>query len=156
MTALPPSYVREQYEHIRETTPGIRARANVLVSAVEELVLSIVPDAVIERRVDLVPGHEVRPELLVNNKLAIWVTANRLVDTWGGLDRDALALKQAKGTRRYVPLALIYDASAEDDNRAAAAAVRAGRRFVSGMPLYSARDEGQMGEFIAQVKKTLR
>lgn len=156
MNAPNPALVRERYEAVRESIPGITARAKALVSAVEELIVGMSPEAVIERRVDLLPPHGVRPDLLVNGKLAVWVSANRLNDTWKGLDRDALVLKQAKLARRYVPVALVYDVSADGDNRAASAAVRISQRFCSGMTVYSARDLHQMAEFIKRVKKTLR
>lgn len=73
MSTPSPTLVRERYETARETTPGIRARSNALVSGVEELILEVSPDAIIERRVDLVPPLDVRPELLVNGCLAVWL-----------------------------------------------------------------------------------
>lgn len=155
MNAPNPALVRERYEAVRESIPGIVARANALVSAVEELILEVSPEAVIERRVDLLPPHEVRPDLLVNGKLAVWVSSNRLIDTWKGMDRDALVLKKAKLSRRYATAAVVYDISAGGDRRSGSAAARTAQRFGSGMAVYSARDLYQMAEFIKRVKKVL-
>lgn len=155
MSTPSPALVKERYEAVRESIPGIVARANALVAAVEELILEVSPEAVIERRVDLLPPHEVRPDLLVNGKLAVWVSSNRLIDTWKGLDRDALVLKKAKLSRRYTTAAVVYDISAGGDSRSGSAAARTAQRFGSGMAVYSARDTYQMAEFIKRVKKVL-
>lgn len=155
MSAPLPTLVRDRYEAARDNTPGIKARSDLLVSAVEELIIAVSPEAVSERRVDLVPPYDVCPELLVNDKLAVWVSANRLNDSWKGMDRDALVLKRMKLTRRYVTVAVVCDLSADDDRRAASAVARTEQRFGSGMTIYSARDAGQMAAFIKRVRKAL-
>lgn len=146
--------ILETFEAARATKIK-QVRNPALTDAIEQAVLDVAPGTVIRRDVELVPGFSVRPELVVEGKLAVWVASHRTSEIWKGIDRDALVLKTSRKSEKLTSLAVIYDAAVADGNRAAVSAVRAERKCVSGVRIFSVRDDRQMADFIKQVRKAL-
>lgn len=148
------SLVRERFAAVKARREPISECTGALIDAVEDLIRAIRPGAVIERGEELVPPYRVRPALWVDDRLAVWVSAHRLVDFWKRVDRDALVLRAQR--RDYVPLMVSYDSSAPSGNRAAVAAALVTKRCTtSGLTVYSARDDRQMRAFIERVRQAL-
>lgn len=141
--------VRNAYEAVRKSHAV--ERHQTLVTAVEELILAVDPDAKFKPGWSPDHGSRVYPDLLANDRLAVWVTASRLNDSWKWFDRDALITNRTRP--EVTPVVLVLDVSAEDDNAAAAAAVRAARRFASNAKVLSARYKPHMREFIKLIEE---